>query len=159
MEESRGIVGRDLSNFRNTRALGGVEPDASISLRPLSISLFFSLFFLPSSLAPYFPLRRKPRRPFLFPFPSPCSPPFSPIRFDPTPFLAPFRSAVSSPPSTSSSPSPSPGSVAANDSRFLNFARHLQAERIPLRVLRESKSSRGTEIGNCHSKRQTLCAA
>lgn len=45
-------MGRDLSNFRNTRALGGVEPDASISLRPLSISLF--------SLAPYFPLWQPP---------------------------------------------------------------------------------------------------
>lgn len=45
-------MGRDLSNFRNTRALDSVEPDASISLRFLSISLFFfsSVCTLPSAL-------------------------------------------------------------------------------------------------------------
>jgi hypothetical protein len=138
-EESSGIVGRDLSNFRNTRALGGVEPDASISLRPLSISLFLSLFFSPppfssSSLAPYFPLRRK----------APAPLPLPPFRFDPTPFLAPSRSA----------PSPSPVRWRPMIPDF--SISPSTCKRGCFSGVSESESCRGTEIGNCHSKRQTL---
>lgn len=53
-EKEGGRVG-DLSNFRNTRALGSVEPDASISLQFLSVLLFFRLHLTSHSDHPRLP--------------------------------------------------------------------------------------------------------
>jgi len=108
------------------------------STASIYLALPFSFFspppFSSSSLAPYFPLRRKPPAPL----------PLPPFRFDPTPFLAPSRSA----------PSPSPVRWRPMIPDF--SISPSTCKRGCFSGVSESESCRGTEIGNCHSKRQTL---